>query len=271
MDFNEKEKYDFNDLVEIVKILRSPEGCPWDREQTHKSIRSDFIEETYEAIEAIDTDDVELLKEELGDVLLQVALHSEIESEQNHFDVSDVCDGICKKLIVRHPHVFGNVEADTTDQVLKNWDAIKMQTKSQKSQAQVMESVSKALPSLMRSAEIQKKAAKVGFDWDNVDGALEKLFEECNELKSAIENNDKENQREELGDLLFSVVNVARFLKIDSEHALYDACDKFTNRFSKVEALANERGIDMKTASLSELDSLWDEVKISQSNKMEVF
>ena len=267
MEFKEKQKYNFNDLVEIVKILRSPEGCPWDREQTHKSIRSNFIEETYEAIEAIDTDDTELLKEELGDVLLQVALHSEIESEQNNFTIEDVCDGICKKLIIRHPHVFSNVEADTTEQVLKNWDAIKMQTKSQKSQTQAMLSVSKALPSLMRSAKLQRKAAKVGFDWENVDGALEKLFEECEELKQAIENNDKENQREELGDVLFSAVNVARFLDIDSEHALYDACDKFTDRFSKVESLANKRGIDMKTASLTELDSLWDEVKILNNDK----
>lgn len=266
MNFKEKSEYNFNDLVEIVKILRSPNGCPWDREQTHKSIRSNFIEETYEAIEAIDTEDTELLKEELGDVLLQVALHAEMESEINSFTIDDVCDGICKKLIIRHPHVFGDVNADTTDQVLKNWDAIKMQTKSQKSQTQAMNSVSKALPSLMRSTKIQQKAAKVGFDWENVDGAMEKLFEECKELKTAIDNDDKDNQRKELGDVLFSAVNVARFLGVDSEHALYDACDKFTDRFSMVERLANERGIDMKTASLSELDSLWDEVKIIQNN-----
>lgn len=261
MDFKEKENYKFNDLIEIVKILRSPSGCPWDREQTHKSIRSNFIEETYEAVEAIDTDDKELLKEELGDVLLQVVLHSEIESEEKGFTIDDVCDGICKKLIIRHPHVFGSVDADTTEQVLKNWDAIKMKTKSQKSQTQAMNSVSRALPSLMRSAKIQQKAAKSGFDWKSVDGALDKLFEECGELKNAIEANDAENQREELGDVLFSAVNVSRFLGIDSEHALYDACDKFTDRFSKVENLAAERGIDMKTASISELDSLWDEVK----------
>ena len=162
MNFTEKENYNFNDLVEIVKILRAPDGCPWDREQTHKSIRSNFIEETYEAVEAIDTDDLDLLKEELGDVLLQVALHAEIESEQGTFDINDVCDGICKKLIIRHPHVFGDVNADTTEQVLKNWDAIKMKTKSQKTQTQAILSVSKALPSLMRSTKIQQKAAKVG-------------------------------------------------------------------------------------------------------------
>lgn len=264
MDFVEKSEYKFDDLVEIVKILRSPEGCPWDREQTHKSVRADFIEETYEVIEAIDTDDLDLLKEELGDVLLQVALHSEMESEKGTFNINDVCDGICKKLIIRHPHVFGNVNAETTDQVLKNWDAIKMQTKSQQTQTQAMESVSKALPSLMRSSKVQKKAAKVGFDWEKPEDALDKLMEECEELKAAIQNGDKENQIEELGDVLFSAVNVARLLKIDSEHALYDACDKFISRFSKVEALANERNIDMKNASLSELDSLWDEVKIKE-------
>lgn len=264
MDFVEKSDYKFEDLIEIVKILRSPEGCPWDREQTHKSVRSDFIEETYEVIEAIDTDDLDLLKEELGDVLLQVALHSEIESEKGTFNIDDVCDGICKKLIIRHPHVFGSVNADTTEQVLKNWDAIKMQTKSQQTQTQAMESVSKALPSLMRSTKVQKKAAKVGFDWEKPEDALDKLMEECEELKAAMQNDDRENQVEEIGDVLFSAVNVARLLNIDSEHALYDACDKFIGRFSKVEALAEERGIDMKNASLSELDSLWDEVKIKE-------
>lgn len=264
MDFKEKSEYKFEDLVKIVKILRAPGGCPWDREQTHKSIRSNFIEETYEAVEAIDTEDNDLLKEELGDVLLQVALHSEIESEKGTFNIDDVCDGVCKKLIIRHPHVFGNVNADTTEQVLKNWDAVKMQTKEQKTQTQAMESVSKALPSLMRSSKVQQKAAKVGFDWSNAEDALAKLYEECDELKEAVSKGDTDNQYEELGDVLFSAVNVARLLKIDSEHALYDACDKFIGRFSKVEALAKERGIDMKSATLSELDSLWDEVKIKE-------
>lgn len=261
MDFEFKSQYNFDDLIKIVRVLRAPGGCPWDMEQTHKSIRANFIEETYEAIEAIDTDDLELLKEELGDVMLQVAMHAEMEHEQGTFDINDVIDGVCKKLVVRHPHVFGDLSADNTKEALSNWDAVKMQTKSQKTQTEAMQSVSRALPSLMRSAKIQGKAAKVGFDWESVDGALDKLYEECDELKEAIINNDKANQREELGDVLFSAVNVARFLDIDSEHALYDACDKFTDRFSKVEQLAFERGIDMKTASLSELDSLWDEVK----------
>ena len=266
MEYPQKERYDFNDLIEIVKILRAPGGCPWDMAQTHESIRSNFIEETYEAIEAIDTKDTDLLREELGDVLLQVALHSEMEREAGSFDMNDVCDGICKKLIIRHPHVFGDKSADNEKEALQNWNAVKMQTKHQKTQTEAMQSVSKALPSLMRSEKIQRKSAKVGFDWDNVYGALDKLSEEFSELKVAIEHGTVENQTEELGDLLFSAVNVSRFLGVDCEKALYQACDKYINRFSMVEQLSLERGIDMKNADISELDSLWEEVKIKLKN-----
>ncbi len=265
MDFQEKETYNFNDLINIVKILRSPGGCPWDMEQTHKSIRSNFIEETYEAIEAIDTDDTELLKEELGDVLLQVALHSEMESEINSFNINDVIDGVCKKLVIRHPHVFGEKSAENTEQALSNWDAVKMQTKSQRTQTQAMNSVSKALPSLMRSEKVLHKAAKSGFEWKTVDSSLNKLYEEVGELKAAALSNDVAGQHEELGDVLFAAVNVGRILGLDSEHSLYDACDKFIRRFSEVEALAKEREIDMKTATIQELNSLWEEVKIKEN------
>lgn len=261
MNFERKSKYNFDDFVTIMKILRSPQGCPWDRVQTHQSIRQNFIEETYEAIEAIDTDDTELLKEELGDVMMQVVFHAIMEEEKGSFDLSDVCDTVCKKLIVRHPHVFADTIADTPDEVLKNWDQIKMQTKSQKSQSEVLGSVSKALPALMYSQKIQHKAAKVGFDFEKTEDALSKVNEELSELTEAIKNDDKENMSEELGDLLFSVVNVARFIKVDSEKALYDATLKFTNRFSKVEALCKERSIDMAEAPISVLDSLWEEVK----------
>lgn len=264
MVFTEKPRYDFNDLVEIVKILRAPGGCPWDRAQTHKSIRNNFIEETYEAVEAIDNSDAELLKEELGDVLLQVALHAEIERESGGFDMDDVCDGICKKLIIRHPHVFGDKSAGNEQEALQNWDAVKMQTKSQKTQTEAMLSVSRALPALMRSEKIQRKSAKVGFDWATVDGAMNKVYEEYSELKVAIEHGTQEHRIEELGDLLFAVVNVSRYFDINSEQALYYACDKYIKRFSMVEQLAEERGIDMKTAELSQLDSLWEEVKIKQ-------
>ncbi len=261
MDFQRKSKYDFKDLVDIMKILRSPDGCPWDRVQTHESIRQNFIEETYEAIEAIDTADTELLKEELGDVMMQVVFHALMEEETGSFDIDDVCDEVCKKLIVRHPHVFADAVADTAEQVLTNWDKIKMQTKSQKSQSEVLGSVSKALPALMYSQKIQHKAAKVGFDFEKTDDALSKVSEELSELKAAINNNDSDNMSEELGDLLFSVVNVARFIKVDSEKALYDATLKFTDRFGKVEALCKERSIDMSKAPISVLDSLWEEVK----------
>ena len=271
MEFQRKDHYNIDDLLEIMKILRSPDGCPWDREQTHESIRQNFIEETYEAIEAIDTKDTELLKEELGDVLMQVVFHALMEEEAGKFDFSDVADGVCHKLIIRHPHVFGNVVAADSDQVLKNWDAIKMETKAQKTQSEVMDSVSKALPALMRSQKVQKKAAKAGFDWEDISGALDKVSEETEELKQAIDNSSQEHCLEELGDLLFSVVNVSRFLDLDSEYALTVACDKFIDRFKSVEFLASQRGINMKEASLRQLDALWEEVTIKNNggNKIE--
>lgn len=261
MKMDEKNKYTLEDLLSIMKTLRAPGGCPWDREQTHESIRMNFIEETYEAVEAIDLADTELLREELGDVLLQIVFHSAMEEEKGTFDFSDVVDGICRKLIVRHPHVFSDVIANTSEEVLRNWDTIKMRTKEQKTQTEAMMSVSRALPALMRSAKVQKKAAKVGFDWPDVNGALEKVAEELEELRRAINAHDGESSQEELGDLLFSAVNVSRFLKVDAEEALTRASDKFIGRFEKVERLAKERQIDMQQAALSELDSLWDEVK----------
>ena len=198
-NFNFKERYDVNDLIDIVEILRSPGGCPWDIEQDHKSIRRDFLEETYEVIEAINKDDRDGLLEELGDVLLQVVFHTQIEREKNSFDLNDVADGVCKKMIERHPHVFGNVNATTSEQVLENWDVIKKQTKQQKSQTESMLSIPREFPALMRADKVQKKAAKVGFDWDSVDGALEKVGEELNELKEAIQMGVVENAFEEIG------------------------------------------------------------------------
>ena len=260
-DFEFKNNYNIDDFLRIMKLLRSPGGCPWDIEQTHKSIRKNLIEETYEVIEAIDKDDTTLLCEELGDLLMQIIFHTQMEEEKGTFTFDDVCDGICKKLIVRHPHVFGDVTVNDSGEVLKNWDEIKRKTKGQKTTGESMQSVPRKLPALMRAQKLQQKAAKVGFDWDDISGAIEKIGEETNELKSAVENNDAENQIEELGDLLFSVVNVSRFIKCDSEEALTFASDKFLNRFIKVEQLAAERGIDMKSSSLEELDRLWDEVK----------
>ena len=260
-NFNFKERYDVNDLIDIVEILRSPGGCPWDIEQDHKSIRRDFLEETYEVIEAINKEDRDGLLEELGDVLLQVVFHAQIEREKNSFDLNDVADGVCKKMIERHPHVFGNINAETSEQVLENWDVIKKQTKSQKSQTESMLSIPREFPALMRADKVQKKAAKVGFDWDSVEGAFEKVSEELEELKEAVTMGIVENANEELGDLLFSVVNVSRFIGVDSEEALTFATDKFIDRFSKVEKMAEEKGINMKETELSELDKLWDEAK----------
>ena len=261
MDFERKEKYTIQDLLQIVNILRSPGGCPWDREQTHRSIRACLIEETYEAIEAIDTGNVELLKEELGDVLLQVVFHANLEEEAGRFDFEQVADGICKKLIIRHPHVFGDVEVQNSEEVLKNWDAIKKRTKHQSTQTQVLESVSPALPALMRSAKVQQKAAKSGYDFADVWQALQKVEEETAELKEAIRKGEAENCRQEVGDLLFSVVNVARHLKTEPEQALTVSCNKFIGRFSAAENLAQERGQKLSVLSPEELDRLWNEAK----------
>lgn len=260
-NFNFKENYDINDLIEIIRILRQPDGCPWDREQTHKSIRKDFIEETYEVIEAINKEDTQLLKEELGDVLMQVVFHTQIESENGSFVFDDVCDGICKKMIIRHPHVFASDKAETSADVLLKWDEIKKKTKNQKTQSSVIESIPKELPALMRAQKVQKKAADVGFDWDDISGAFDKIEEESREVREALEAKDKAAVLDEIGDLIFSCVNVARFAKVDSEEALTHTTDKFIERFRIVESLAFERGIKMEDASLKVLDGLWDEAK----------
>lgn len=262
VDFIRKDKYNIEDLLQIMELLRGPGGCPWDAEQTHKSIRKDFIEETYEVIEAINKDDKELLKEELGDVLLQVVFHTQIEKESDCFDFSDVCDGLCKKLIERHPHVFGDISVSSTDEVLSNWDTIKRKSKGQKTQGSSMLKVPKELPALMRAQKIQSKAKKAGFDWDNIDGAFEALYSEIDELKSAMKNGNADEVKGEMGDLLFSCVNVSRFLDVDSEEALTISNEKFISRYVLVEKLAEERNINMKETPIEELDKLWKEAKI---------
>ena len=262
IDFKHKDSYNVQDLIDIMRMLRAPGGCPWDAEQTHKSIRKDFIEETYEVIEAINKDDKELLKEELGDVLLQVVFHTQIEKESNCFDFSDVCDGLCKKLIERHPHVFGDINVSSTDEVLSNWDTIKRKSKGQKTQGSSMLKVPKELPALMRAQKIQSKAKKAGFDWDNIDGAFEALYSELDELKSAMKDGNTDEIKNEMGDLLFSCVNVSRFLDVESEEALTLSNEKFIERYVTVERLAEERNINMKETPIEELDELWKEAKI---------
>ncbi len=260
-DFTFKSEYNIDDLLQIMALLRSENGCPWDKQQTHASIRNNFIEEVYEVADAIDREDNAALREELGDVLLQVVFHAQIEKEKQSFDFNSVADGICKKLILRHPHIFGDTVAKTTEKVLDNWDKIKMQEKGQETYTDTLKSVPKAFPGLLRAAKVQKRAAKANFDWEDVYEPLLKVGEELSELEDAMENGCPCQVYEEFGDLLFAAVNVSRFLKIDAEQALQSATDKFIRRFEKVESLVKDRGIDMKEASLEELDALWDEVK----------
>ncbi len=261
VDFLFKDKYNINDLIEIVGILRAPGGCPWDIKQTHASIKKSLIEETYEVVEAVNKDDKALMCEELGDVLLQVVFHADIERAAGTFDFDDVADGICKKLIVRHPHVFGDVKADTAEEVLTNWDEIKRRTKSQKTVSESIDSIPRELPALMRAEKIQERAAKTGFDFDSFDGAFDKIIEETAEFKEAAASGDKARIADELGDLLFAAVNTARFAGVNAEEALTASSDKFSARFKITEELAGQRNIDMKTASVEELDVLWDEAK----------
>lgn len=244
-----------------MRLLRSPEGCPWDREQDHHSIRKNFLEETYEVAEAIDNEDPELLREELGDVLLQVAFHACMEEEAGRFNFDDVCDGICKKLVLRHPHVFQAIQVSGTGEVLTNWDKIKEKTKGQTTYTETLESVPKVLPSLMRSEKIQHRAAKSGFDYPAADDAMKDLESEILELREAIAEGDSAHVDEELGDLLFAAVNVSRFVHTDAEESLGRACDKFIQRFAVVEKLARERGLSMNEQPLEELDKLWREAK----------
>lgn len=259
IDFEKKDFYGVKDLEEIVAILRAPGGCPWDAEQTHESVRREFLEETYEVVEAIDEGDSDHLKEELGDVLLQVVFHAQMEREAGRFDLEAVADGICKKLIYRHPHVFGQVEVSGTDQVLENWDQLKRKEKGQNSHTDALNSVARSLPALWRAEKVQKKARKAGFDWDEASGPMDKLYEELDELKTAME--EQSNIEEELGDLLFAAVNLSRFVKVDCEKALTAATDKFIRRFAKVEELARGQERAMESMTLAELDKLWEEAK----------
>ena len=255
----EKETYDVNDLVILVEVLRSEEGCPWDREQTHKSIRKDFIEETYEVIEAIDTDNSVLLREELGDVLLQVAFHTEIEKEKGVFTLEDVANDVCAKLIHRHPHVFGDVVAETPDRVLANWEVIKSEEKERKTVTDKLCAIPPMLPALMRAEKVGKKASC--FDFPDADSVMLKVKEELAELEEAVMQENAENIEEEMGDLIFSVVSLCRKLHVEPEVALNKATDKFIKRFSALEAAVMAEGKDITKLDMTELDAIWDRNK----------
>lgn len=256
VNFQSMERYSFQDLNRIMALLRQPGGCPWDREQTHESIRRNMLEEAYEAVEAIDEKDPGHLKEELGDVLLQVVFHARMAEEEGLFTLDDVVDGICKKLVFRHPHVFGTVDARDSGQALNTWDAQKREEKAQRTATDTLEAVARSLPALIRAEKVQSKAAKAGFDWPDREPALDKLAEEVDEFRrAACGDGDPE---EELGDLLFAAVKAGRFLGLDSEQALTRACDKFIRRFRTVEELAPRA---LKECSLEELEALWAQAK----------
>ncbi|USF27149.1 Nucleoside triphosphate pyrophosphohydrolase [Firmicutes bacterium ASF500] len=256
VNFKIAECYKIGDLLRLMELLRSPGGCPWDRAQTHQSIRDNMLEEAYEAADAIDREDMDNLKEELGDVLFQTVFHSALAQEAGAFTFDDVVDGVCKKLVFRHPHVFGTEDAADGSQALSVWDARKREEKGQRTAADALDSVARALPALTRASKLQSKAAKAGFDWRDAAPALDKLREELGELERAIAEGS--NIEEELGDLLFAAVKVGRFTQVDGEAALQKACEKFIRRFRRVEELADG---PLDQLDVPELEALWSRAK----------
>lgn len=253
------------ELIAVIAKLRAPDGCPWDREQTHYSLRPNMLEEAYEAVDAIDEDDMSHLREELGDVLLQVLLHSQIASENGEFDIEDVAKELKDKLIHRHPHVFGNADIKTSDDVKKAWDKLKAEEKTDR--ISVMDGLSKGQAALIAAQKISKRAVKVGFEWPNEDTLYDCIMSEFDEFKDAKAQGDKFHMEEEFGDILFAVVNLARWNKIDAEQALIKANKKFEKRFRKMEELAQK---PLTEYSFEEYDSLWKQAKndlAKQKNK----
>ncbi|MDZ7714662.1 MAG: nucleoside triphosphate pyrophosphohydrolase [Balneolaceae bacterium] len=246
---------DFSDLVEIVKILRKE--CPWDRKQTHQSIKDNLIEEAYEAVEAIDNENFEELKKELGDLLLHVIFHSQMATETESFNIEDVILSIQEKLIRRHPHVFGDTEAQNEQQVAENWESIKMK----EGKESVLDGMPAHLPALIKAQRMQEKAANVGFDWPEVDQVWEKLDEELSELRASLEAGNKQESEEEFGDFLFSLVNVGRVLNINSEDSLRLTNKKFEKRFRYIEEQVSDSGKKLSEVSLQEMDKYWEEAK----------
>lgn len=260
----QKRRYTFADLVSVMERLRSRTGCPWDKEQTHESLKRYLVEESYEVLEAIDDRDMDALYDELGDVLLQVVFHARIAQQQGEFDIFDVTTAICAKMISRHTHIFGSAVASSPDDVVKNWEQIKKGEKGQRSQTEVLQDVPKSMPALMRSGKVQHKAAHVGFDFSDADQAFDKLYEEIDEVR---QSKDNDALAEECGDLLFSAVNVVRLLGIEPETVLQKATDKFIARFEIVERLAIEQHIDMRSCGINKLDELWDKAKLQIDGK----
>jgi tetrapyrrole methylase family protein/MazG family protein len=254
-------QYTFEELLKIMDILRSEQGCPWDREQTHQSIKNDTIEEAYELVEAINNNDDENMREELGDLLLHIAFHIQIAKEEARFDENSVLQGIIEKMIRRHPHVFENENAENAEEVLRQWDEIKKIEKNHSTTTDVMRSVAKALPALTRASKIQKKAAKVGFDFLDEEQIMDKLDEEIQEMKEAVQKKNITLIEEEIGDMLFQIVNLSRFFGLNAENTLTNATEKFINRFEGIEEIANKQERAMDALSLNEMNELWEVVK----------
>lgn len=258
---NDRIRDEFAELVETVARLRAPDGCPWDREQTHDSLKKYAVEETYEVLEAIESGEPSRLEDELGDLLLQVLLHAEIAKEHKQFDIANVCARIREKLQRRHPHVFGEVEVSGVDDVLHNWEQIKRAEPGYEDRKSVLDGVPKALPALMRAAKLSKKAARTGFDWPEVSAIVDKLREETVELEQAMASGDRAAIQSEIGDVLFTVVNVARYQSIDPEEALRDMLGRFTSRFGRIEQEAEAQGRNISDMTLEEMDAIWDQAK----------
>lgn len=254
-------QYTTDDLLDIMATLRGENGCPWDRAQTHESIKKSMIEECYEAIDALDSGDDKAFANELGDVLLQVVFHSQIAKERGAFDYNDVVNEICTKLITRHTHVFGTDKAVSAEEALGQWEKNKKKEKNLDNYTAMLRDVPKYLPALMRSEKVQKKAASVGFDWDGTDGVYEKIDEEIGELKAAFNGGNADAIEEEYGDLLFTVVNLGRHLKLTPEISLTKATDKFISRFEKMEGTAADEDADLEKLTPEELDILWEKSK----------
>ncbi len=257
-------KYSFEEFMNIIRKLRSKEGCPWDREQTHESLKTCLIEECYETIEAIDNKDKENLCEELGDILLQVALHSAIAEEANEFGIDDIITAEAEKMIRRHPHVFGDTIVENAEGVIKNWEEIKKKEKKSATAAEEILGVPRAFPATIRAEKVQKKASKAGMDFNGYKQVLEKVYEELKELEKSIEIGDKREIEEEFGDVLFTIVNLSRFLQLNAENSLTNSTNKFINRFVDLFALAESRGYRLYELSPIEQDVLWREVKSNQ-------
>ncbi len=262
-----KDKSSFAELVEIMTRLRAADGCPWDRKQTHASLKPYLLEEAYEALEAIDAGDDEELCKELGDVLLQIVFHAEIAREEQRFDIHDVARAIVDKLVRRHPHVFADTQVSGADEVVGNWDEIKKEERREKGDEQpsLLDGIPVHLPALMRAQRMQARASHQGFDWKNIDGALAKVEEEFAELRQARHDDNSDAIEDEFGDLLFALVNTARFLKVDPEQALRRSAGKFERRFRALEDRVHQRQQNLREMSLQEMDAIWDEVKSGES------